>query len=178
MLIDDENSGQEAQLTLFNTHRRFSCSARINLPSVKCTSLGIKHKEMGASIRLAKTSLCLDAIKAAGYLWKQLCTEIWVSNIEARDFWERSDRNGQQRGTVFWGRGDGNHCLHNGVITPNSRGVAGSGGVDRSFADRSSGALINSECYYVTPSFDAQPCAVDGLRLRRSIEYKTFLDSQ
>ncbi len=106
MLIDDENSGQEAQLTLFNTHRRFSCSARINLPSVKCTSLGIKHKEMGASIRLAKTSLCLDAIKAAGYLWKQLCTEIWVSNIEARDFWERSDRNGQQRGTVFWGRGE------------------------------------------------------------------------
>lgn len=74
--------------------------------------------------------------------------------------------------------GNGNHCLHNGVITPNSRGVAGSGGVDRSFADRSSGALINSECYYVTPSFDAQPCAVDGLRLRRSIEYKTFLDSQ
>lgn len=65
--------------------------------------------------------------------------------------------------------GNGNHCLHNGVIMPNSWGVAGRGGVDRSFADRSSGALINSERYYVMPSFDAQLCAVDGLRLRRSI---------
>lgn len=73
--------------------------------------------------------------------------------------------------------GNGNHCLHNEVITPNSRGVAGRGGVDRSFADRSSGALINSECCYAMTSFDAQPCAVDGLRLRRSLEFKIFLNS-
>lgn len=76
------------------------------------------------------------------------------------------------------GVGGSNHCLHNGVITLNSRGAAGRGGVDRSSADRSSSALINSECYYATPSFDALPCAVDGLRLRRSFKFKTFLDSQ
>lgn len=71
----------------------------------------------------------------------------------------------------FEERGGSNHCLHNGVITLNSRGAAGRGGVDRSFADRSSGALINTECYYAMPSFDALPCAVDGLRLRRSIKF-------
>lgn len=76
VLMDDLNSGQEAQLTRFNTRRRFSWSAYINLPSVKCTSLGIKHKEVGVFVRLAKTSLCLDAIKEAGYLQKQLHTEI------------------------------------------------------------------------------------------------------
>lgn len=50
--------------------------------------------------------------------------------------------------------------------------------MDRSSADRSSIALINSECHYAMPSFDAQSCAVDGLRLRRSIQLKAFLDAQ
>ncbi len=125
MLIDDENSGQEAQLTLFNTHRGFSCSACINLPSVKCTSLGIKHKAVDASIRLAKTSLCLDAIKEAGYLWKQLCTEIWVSKLRQETSESVPTETASREEQCFGEGGNGNHCLHNGVITPNSRGWLG-----------------------------------------------------